>query len=250
MQHFDFKRAETLRRPNRNAEARALQGGRESVEDGQRQPGARASAVRDGAVFDTRTQRRKINCERCAALRSPDLDIALEPTDSCAYGWRQPNDAPLDIHAFRPGRRRQQPLGETGPGFRQTVAHEQHDVGAHARFAGRREHDSSLAQTVEIPQQSRRMPMLDDAADPSSERNGRSCPVDIGAEPGDERLTASGQKQSRARSCGVQRNRCAVDRCCGLRADWIFQRHTLRRLVSYQPRIDAGDLQAASEVET
>ena len=81
VQHLDFKRAETLRGPNRNAEARALQGGRERVEDGQRQPGARASAFRGRAVFDTRTQRRKIGCERCATLRSPDLDIALEPTE-------------------------------------------------------------------------------------------------------------------------------------------------------------------------
>ena len=41
--------------------------------------------------------------------------------------------------------------------------------------------------------------MLDDAPDPFSERNGGPRPVDIRAEPGNERLTASRQKPSRRR---------------------------------------------------
>ena len=38
--------------------------------------------------------------------------------------------------------------------------------------------------------------MLDDAADPFSERNGRRCPADIRTEPGDERLTIYSSNQT------------------------------------------------------
>ena len=81
MQHLDFKRAETCRSPNGDAEARALQGDGDRVEIGQRQPETGSAAVLDAAVFDTRTQRRKIDCKRSAASRCPDLDIALKPVE-------------------------------------------------------------------------------------------------------------------------------------------------------------------------
>jgi hypothetical protein len=73
MEHLDFERAETCRRPNGHAEPRVFQGGHESVEDGQRQPGTRASAVRDGAVFDTRKHRRKTASVRRAPLARSDI---------------------------------------------------------------------------------------------------------------------------------------------------------------------------------
>ncbi len=168
------------------------------------------------------------------------------PPNSCAYGWRQPYDAPLDVRAFRPGRRRQQPLVQMRPGFRQTVAHQQHDVGAHARFARRREHDSGFAQTVEIPQHCRRMHMLDDAANSFGKRDGRPRPVDIRAEPGNERLTASRQKPSRGGGRVVQRRGRAVDRCRALGADWVFQRHTLRPIGSMSTEDRLRRLRATS----
>jgi len=173
----------------------------------------------DRSSFDPRAQRGEIGGERCAEARGEHLDVAVEARNSGVAPWRQPYDAPFDVRTFWRGRPRQQPLDQMRPGLKQTVAHEQHNVGAYARFAGGREHDSGFAQTVEIPQQSRRMHMLDDAADPFSERNGRSCPVNIRAEPGDERLTASRQKSSRGRGRVVHRRERAVDRRCNLRAD-------------------------------
>jgi hypothetical protein len=46
--------------------------------------------------------------------------------------------------------------------------------------------------------------MLYDAADLFGQRNRRPRPVDIRAEPGDERLTASRQKPSRGRGRVVE----------------------------------------------
>ena len=136
------------------------------------------------------------------------------------------------------------------PGFRQTVAHEQHDVGAHARFAGRREHDSCPAQAVEIPQQSRRMHMLDDAADPFSERNGRPCPVDIRAQPGNERLMASRQQPSRSRGRVVhEAGAPSIDAAASALIE-SFSDIRSARLVSCPPRIDASDCGRPREAET
>ena len=177
MEHFDLERSETRRRPNRHAEARAFQGGGERVERGQ---GNLRS--RDRTAFDPRAQRSEI--ARRALRRAPAATTSISPPKprNCRVApGRQPDDAPRDVRAFRPRRRRQQPLAETGPGFRQAVADQQHDVGAHARFARRRQHDSGFAQAVEIAQQSRRMHVLDDPADPFGERDRRPRSLDIRA---------------------------------------------------------------------
>ena len=155
--------------------------------------------MRDWTSFDPCAQRGEIGGEPCAKTGGDDFDIAVKAGNYGVGVRRQPYDAPCDVYAIRPRWRAQQPLVQGGPGFRQTVAHEQHDVGAHARFAGGCEHDAGFAKTVEVPQQGRRMHVLDDAADPFSERNGRPGPVDIRTEPGKERLMASRQKSSRGR---------------------------------------------------
>ena len=149
--------AETRSRPDRDAEASAFQDACERVERGQRNPG-----LRDRTPFDPRAQRGQIGGKRRATARGDNLDVAVKARNCRVCLGGEPNDAPFDIDALRPRRRSQQPLGEARPAFRQAVAHEQHDIGAYARFAWRYEHDPGLAQTVEIPQDPRRMPMLDD----------------------------------------------------------------------------------------
>ena len=174
--------------------------------------------MRDGASFDPRAQRGQIGGKRRATARRDNLDVAVKARNCRVNLGREPKDAPLDSHAVRPCRRRQQPLGETGPRLRQTVAHEQHDIGAHPRFAGRDEHDPGLAQAVEIPQDRRRMPVLDDPAYAFGERDRSPRPFDIRAQPRDERLTALRQQARRGGGRVVERSRPAVDRRCSLDA--------------------------------
>ena len=177
--------------------------------------------LRDGTAFDARAQRGKIGGERRAErrLRRPRY---RRQSPECRVGLRrQPDNAPRDVHAVRPRRRPQQPLVQGRPGFRQAVADEQHDVGAHARFARRRQHDAGFAQAIEIAHQRRRMHVIDDAADPLGERDGRPRPLDIRAQSRDERLTASRQKLSRRGGRVFERRRRAVDPCCGVGADFI-----------------------------
>ena len=108
--------------------------------------------MRERTSFDPRAQCGQIRGERCAKTGVENLDVAVKTRHRCISLRRQPNDTPGDVGAFWLCRRRQQPLVQMRPGLQQTVADEQHNVRAHARFAGRREHDAGFAQTVEIPQ--------------------------------------------------------------------------------------------------
>ena len=192
VEHFELERPEPRRRPNRHAEPRAFQNGGERIERGQGNWGSR-----DRTAFDARAQRGQIGGERHAKAGCDDFDFAAKARNCCVGLRGQPDNASRDVRPVRPRRRSQQPLVQGGPGLRQGVACQQHDVGAHARFARRRQHDAGFAQTIEIAHQRRRMHMIDDAADPLGERDGRPRALDVGAQSRDERLTASRQELSR-----------------------------------------------------
>ena len=151
MQHLDFERAETCRSPNGDAEASALQGDGDRVEIGQRQPG---TGVRRFSMRRFLTRARSAARLTASVPPRPAAQISISPSNpailapmaGASHTMRRLTSAPSGLAG-----QRQQPLVEVGPGFRQAVAHEQHEVSAHAGFAGRREHDSGFAHCSRDP---------------------------------------------------------------------------------------------------
>ena len=190
VEHLDLERARDSR-PSRPP--------RRSARLSRSRRARRARAKGTGACATGRPFTRARSAARLAASVAPSPAATssispLEARKSRVRLRRQPDDATRHVHAFRPCGRPQQPFDKTRPGFQQPVADQQHDIRAHARFAGRREHDAGFAHAVEIAHQRRRMHMLDNAADPFGERDRRPRSFDIGAQSRDERLTALRQE--------------------------------------------------------